>query len=86
MTTKTLKLAMDKAAELPRHAQEVIAREVLERVSTIEQTRTALQVGIRELDAGLGQPADIAKIHRRARTQHESTRLTHSGLQRPCKT
>jgi len=72
MTTKTLKLAMDKVSELPRHAQEAIAREVLERVSTIEQTRMALQVGIRELDAGLGQPADITKILRRARTQHES--------------
>jgi hypothetical protein len=72
MTTKTLKLAMDKAAELPRHAQEVIAREVLERVSTIEQAKAALQVGIRELDAGLGQPADITKILRRARTEHES--------------
>ena len=38
MTTKTLKLAMDKAAELPGPAQEEIAREVLERVNTIEQT------------------------------------------------
>jgi predicted transcriptional regulator len=72
MTTKTLKLAMDKAAELPRYAQDAIAREVLERVSAIEQTKAELRVGIRELDAGLGQPADVATVLRRARHQHES--------------
>jgi len=72
MTTKTLKLAMDKAAELPRQAQEEIAREVLERVNTIEQTRAALSVGLAQLDAGLGEPVDTHELLRRTRRQHEA--------------
>jgi len=70
MTTKTLKLAMDKAAELPGPAQEEIAREMLERVNTIGQTRAALKVGIRQLDAGLGQPVRIGDVLARARRDH----------------
>jgi hypothetical protein len=72
MTTKTLKLAMDKAAELPRQAQEEIAREVLERVNTIEQMRSALRIGLEQLDAGLGQPLDINELLRRAHQEHET--------------
>lgn len=68
--TKTLKLAMDKAAELPRQAQEEIARDVLERVNSIEHIRDALKVGIAELDAGLGQPVDLQTLLTRARHQH----------------
>lgn len=73
MTTKTLKFAMDKAAELPRPAQEEIAREVLERVNTIEQTRDALKVGIQQLDAGLGQPLHISDVLARVRHQRHAT-------------
>jgi hypothetical protein len=72
MTTKTLQLAMDKAAELPRLAQEEIAREVLERVNTIEQTRAALKVGLDELDAGLGQSLDVDEFLSSARREHEA--------------
>lgn len=63
---------MDKAASLPRQAQEEIAREVLERVSSIEQTRDALKVGIAQLDAGLGEPLDSDELLRRARRKHEA--------------
>lgn len=73
MTTKTLKLAMDKAAALPQQAQEEIAREVLERVNTMEHTRAALKVGIQQLDAGLGQPVHISDVLARARRDHGST-------------
>jgi hypothetical protein len=72
MTNKTLQFAMDKAADLPRQAQEEIAREVLERVSTIEHMRAALKVGIDQLDAGLGQPVDIRALLRGARRDHEA--------------
>lgn len=72
MTTKTLQLAMDKAAELPKQAQEAIAREVLERVNTIEQARAALKHGIEQLDAGLGQPIKIGDVIARARREHGS--------------
>ena len=72
MTTKTLKLAMDKAAELPGPAQEEIAREVLERVNTMEHTRAALKIGIQQLDAGLGQPVHISDVLARARRDHGS--------------
>jgi hypothetical protein len=72
MTTKTLQVAMDKAASLPRQAQEEIAREVLERVSSIEQTRGALKVGLAQLDAGLGEPLNTEELRRRARREHET--------------
>lgn len=72
MTNKTLKLAMDKAGELPRQAQEQIAREVLDRVNTIEHMRAALQVGVSQLDAGLGQPLDLRAVIDRAHREHEA--------------
>jgi hypothetical protein len=72
MTTKTLQVAMDKAASLPRQAQEEIAREVLERVSSIEQTRDELKIGLAQLDAGLGEPLNTEELLRRARSQHEA--------------
>ena len=72
MTSKTLKLAMDKAAELPRQAQEEIARDVLEHVNVIERLRAALKVGIDQLDVGLGEPLDISTLLREARRQYEA--------------
>jgi hypothetical protein len=61
---------MDKAAELPRKAQEEIAREVLERVNRIEQMRAALKVGVIGLEAGLGQAIDARAILERAHRVH----------------
>jgi hypothetical protein len=72
MKTKTLKLAMDKAAKLPRSAQEEIARDVLERLSTMDQLRAALKIGIRQLDAGLGRRLDIRAVLVRARREYET--------------
>lgn len=65
MTTMTLQAAVRKAAELPKEAQDEIAREVFERVDGITRLRAALEIGIRELDAGLGEPLDLQATLRR---------------------
>jgi hypothetical protein len=62
MKTKTLELAMDKAATLPAEVQEQIGRDVLERVDQVARLRAELEVGIRQLDASLGEPLDIEEI------------------------
>jgi hypothetical protein len=68
--TKTLELAMAKAAELPDAAQEQIGRDVLERVETLAELRDQLEIGIRELNAGRGKELDIGDVMKEARAQH----------------
>ena len=70
MTTKTLKLAMEKAAELPAAAQEQLGREVLEYVDGMARLRSELEIGIRQLDAGMGEPLNIEAEIARARREH----------------
>jgi hypothetical protein len=70
MTTKTLQAAMEKAASLPTEAQNEIAREMFERIDDLTQLRAALEVGIRELDAGLGKPVDMTAVRRRLHREH----------------
>jgi hypothetical protein len=65
--TSTLELAIEKASKLPEAAQEQIGLEMLERIAAIEDLRKELEIGIRELDAGLGQPLDIEDVKRRGR-------------------
>jgi hypothetical protein len=65
--TKTLELAMAKAAELPEAAQEVLGLNLLERIEAMARLRADLQAGIDELDAGLGRPLDIQDVIRRGR-------------------
>jgi len=66
--TKALQLAMNKAAALPEAAQEQLGREMLERVEALNALRAEVEVGIRELDAGLGEELDIetfiSQLHR----------------------
>lgn len=57
--TKALQLAMTKAAALPEAAQEQLGRELLERIERLNELRAAIEVGTRELDAGLGAELDI---------------------------
>jgi hypothetical protein len=54
-----LKLAMAKAADLPEAAQEQLGRELLERIETLTQLRAEIDVGVKELDAGLGEELDV---------------------------
>ncbi len=70
---KTLELAILKAAELPEAAQEQLGRELLERIDTLEELRAAIEVGIRELDAGLGEPLDIEDVIAQARKEHAAS-------------
>ncbi|SRR5260221_2595569 len=67
---RTLELAISKAAELPEAAQEQLGREILERLDTLAELRAELDVGIRELDAGLGEPLDIEEVIAQARKEH----------------
>ena len=66
--TRTLELAVAKASELPEAAQELIGREMLDRIAALAELRAQLQVGLDELDSGLGEELDveelIAELHR----------------------
>ena len=57
-----LRLAMTKAAGLPEAAQEQLGRELLERIEALTQLRAEVDIGIRELDAGLGEELDLEKL------------------------
>ncbi|SDR61770.1 hypothetical protein SAMN05519103_07611 [Rhizobiales bacterium GAS113] len=70
MTAKTLALAIDKANALPEAAQEQIGRELLERIDSLAGLRAAIEDGLRELDAGKGEPLDIEDVIRQARAEH----------------
>jgi hypothetical protein len=65
--TSTLELAIARISQLPEEAQDQIGLELLNRVAAIEELRAKLDIGIRELDAGLGRPLDIEDVIRRGR-------------------
>jgi hypothetical protein len=67
---KTLELAMAKAAKLPEAAQEQLGRELLERIETLAELRAEIDIGIRELDAGMGEELDIEDVIKQARDEH----------------
>jgi len=66
---KTLALAITKAASLPDAAQEQLGRELLERIDTLAKLRVEVEVGIRELDAGMGAALDTGDVIRQARNE-----------------
>ena len=63
--TSTLELAIAKASKLSEEAQERIGLEMLERIAALEELRAEIEIGIRELDAGLGRPLDVEDVIRR---------------------
>jgi hypothetical protein len=67
---KTLEIAISKVSNLSEAAQEQLGRELLERIETLEQLRNEIEVGIRELDAGLGEELDIDKVIEQAHRDH----------------
>jgi hypothetical protein len=67
---RTLELALTKAAELPEAAQEQLGREILERLDTLAELRAELEIGVGELDAGMGRPLDIEEVIAHARKEH----------------
>jgi len=68
--TKALQLAMTKAAALPEAAQEQLGRELLERIERLNQLRAAVEVGVHELDAGLGEEIDIEALTGELNREH----------------
>ena len=68
--SKTLEVAMSKAAELSEAAQEQLGRELLERIDTLGELRSAIEQGIAELGAGAGRTLDIEKVIGKARARH----------------
>ena len=70
MKAKTLELAVQKAEMLPEAAQEQLGRELLERIDSLDRVRAEVEIGVRELDAGLGKELDIEEIIRAARAGH----------------
>ena len=64
---RTLEIAFSKAAELPEAVQEQLGLEILEWIDAIGELRVAIEVGVRQLDAGEGKELDIEATIRRAR-------------------
>jgi hypothetical protein len=67
---KTLELAISKAASLSEAAQEQLGRELLERIDALSELRAEIEVGLRELDAGLGEDLDVECLIRETRDEH----------------
>jgi len=67
---KTLELALQRAAALPEAAQEQLGRELLDRIESLAELRAEIEIGIRELDAGLGKELDVEDVIRQARAEH----------------
>jgi len=67
---RILELAISKAAALPEAAQEQLGREMLKRIATLAELRAAIEIGVRELDAGEGEPLDIEEVIGQARKEH----------------
>jgi hypothetical protein len=67
---KTLDLAISKTSKLSPEAQEQLGRELLERIDSLETMRSQIDLGIAELEAGLGQTLDIDAVIKQARAEH----------------
>jgi hypothetical protein len=61
---------MSKASALPEAAQEKIGRDVLESVETLARLRAEVEIGIRELDAGLGEELRMSDVIKQARKEY----------------
>ena len=64
---KSLELALAKAAALPESTQERLGRDLLERIDSLARLRADIEIGIAELDAGLGAELDIEDVMREVR-------------------
>ena len=67
---KVLELAIAKAASLSEAAQEQLGRELLERIDALSELRAEIEIGLMELDAGLGEELDIEDLIREARDEY----------------
>jgi hypothetical protein len=67
---KTLEIALTKAADLPEAAQERLGRDLLERIDQLARLRADVQLGLAELDAGLGEELDIEDLIRELHSEN----------------
>jgi hypothetical protein len=67
---KTLEIALSKVAALSDAAQEQLGRELLERIETLKNLRAEIEVGIGELEAGLGEELDVEELLRQLHQEH----------------
>lgn len=67
---KILELAISKAANLPEAAQEQLGRELLERIDALAELRAEIEIGLKDLDAGLVEELDIEELIREARDEY----------------
>jgi hypothetical protein len=67
---KTLELAISKASTLSEADQEHLGRDLLERIEVLAQLRADLDIGIRQLDAGLGKELDVEALLQRFNAEH----------------
>lgn len=68
--TATLKLAIARASELPEAAQDLLGRELLERIEAIARLKAEIQIGVDELDAGLGEELDVEALLAELNREH----------------
>ena len=67
---KTLEQAIEKLSTLPDADQEQIGRKLLSHVEKLRELREEIDKGIRELDAGKGEPLDIENFIREMNEGH----------------
>jgi len=67
---KTLELALSKIAALPEAAQEEFGRQLLQQVDALEALRAEIDIGLAELDAGLGKEIDFAALLKDLNERH----------------
>ena len=67
---KTLELAIEKAAALPEAAQEELGRELLRQIDALNALRAEVDIGLAELDAGLGREIDFEALLTELRDEH----------------
>ncbi len=67
---KSLEIAISKAAALPEAVQEQLGRELLDRIETLKHLRAEIEIGIRELDSGLGEELDLEALIRQLHAEH----------------
>jgi len=67
---KTLELAISKVASLSEVAQEQLGHELLECIHVLGELHTEIEIGLRELVAGLGENLDIEDLIQEARNEY----------------
>lgn len=67
---KVVDKAVGEIASLPRIDQERIGRGLLSHIEKLRRLRSEIDKGIRQLDAGQGEPLDISRFINRMRKSH----------------